>query len=46
MAGTVVQHNLSLLYDFTCCMHFVFMNNIYYKNIYLAKTLMIVSRAL
>ena len=41
MAGTVVQHNLilyTLLHDFTSCMHFVFMNNLYYNDVYLAKT--------
>ena len=32
MAGIVVQRNL--LYDFLCCMHFGFMNNIYLSYIF------------
>ena len=32
MAGIVVQCNL--LYDFLCCMHFGFMNNIYLSYIF------------
>ena len=37
-----IIHNIVV--DSTCCMHFVFMNNIYYNNIYLAKTSVIVSK--